>query len=265
MIEINVDLDLVKLRKYHPEAELWASFKTHQNQPIDLLTQSLQIDYTPNNMDSKEEFLQLYGDLLTEYDLLDYAGDILYLSYKITTDINISLEITTDFQEAIEILKVLIELFRMKEKSNEPITLEFKRKSPKGKVILDNQRLVDYLTTKLISISRSPSFNTQLSSLLEGIELTRANLTRVLLGLKYRASDPSGYCRGIGCVRLLNYINSETRFKTPNGSLISNLQARFLFDLLYLQKITPPDKHQQSFKEDYIRSLVRHHKRFQIV
>jgi hypothetical protein len=265
MIEIYIDLDLVKLRKYHPEAELWASLKTKQNQPLDLFTQSLQIDYSPDNTDSSEEFLKLYGDLLTKHDLLDYAGDILYLSNKITTDINISLEIGSDFQEAIEVLKVLIELQRMKEKSDEPITLEFKRKSPKGKVTLHNQRLIEYMTKQLISISQSPSFNTQLSSLLEGLELTRANLTRILLGLQYRANDPSGYCRGIGCVRLLNYLNNETSFKTPKGSLISNQQTRFLFDLLYLQKITPPDKHEDSFKEDYIRPLIRHHKRFKPV
>lgn len=255
MIKIDLDLNFEILQNYHEPTRLLADLiKSNGN----IITEVRQIVYINTDLD-KGTFLQKYGELLARHQLKPYAGDLLYLTTKISEDIQTGIESNNDLEEASQTLEFLIELLRMGEKSTKPITIEFSRKSPKGKAILQSPRLVEYITKKLVEVTQKPSFNPILALLLENVTVTRANLTRIYLDIQYRYKDPSNYYLAVTCINILNFLNNETPFKASGNSKMSNDQARFIFDLIYLIKPLPM-KHRSDYDiVDFIRLLIRNH------
>ena len=255
MIEIDLDLNFEILQNYHEPTRLLADLiKSNGNK----ITEVRQIIYINNDMDNLA-FLREYGELLDRHNLKPYAGDLLYLTTRISEDIQTGIESNNDLEEVSQTLEFLIDLLRMGEKSTKPITIEFSRKSPKGKAELKSPRLVEYITKQIIDLTQKPSFNPILSLLLENVTLTRANLLRIFLDIQYRYKDPSNYYLAVGCTNILNFLNDETPFKASGNSKMSNDQARFIFDLIYLVKPLAL-KHRSDYDiVDFIRLLIRNH------
>jgi hypothetical protein len=99
MISIAATFDFTRIRKYHYEIELIAASKEKRKESILSVPQTAYID-----VDSKEtyiEFTNKYDQLLENYKLNEEAAfDLLFLTQKTYSDIEIANEIDSDLLEA---------------------------------------------------------------------------------------------------------------------------------------------------------------------
>ena len=114
MFSFDAEFDFTRIRQYHPEIEFIATSIEKRNEPINSLLQSAYID-----VDSDEEctkFLNDYADLLKSYNLQDEnVLDILFLTQKTYSDIQLVSETGDELLEADTNLSFLIDVVKMQE------------------------------------------------------------------------------------------------------------------------------------------------------
>lgn len=253
-MQIQIDLNPLVLKEYNQSIALLYEMGQSDSE----ITQSIEVEHSG----TMDEFFQDYKTILYQHDLGLHAGQILYLTAIIRDEIKIANENLNDSYEANEILAFLVELYRMKEKSNKPIIIDFKRKLPKGHATLKNQRIVDLTISNLVKALKRPDFNPILSLMLEDVTLTRANLTRLLLKFQHRYQNPTNFCLAQGCYNLLRYLKEKTTFKGSEKIFMTNDQARFIFDMLYLTKPSEMSDEADYTPVDFVRLLIKNHKKY---
>src|SRR5690349_8588180 len=103
MTPLDIQVNFSILRKYHPEIELLASSMLKRNELLDAVDQTVFIkDIHLNDFESNpiEDFLSTYESILSD----NQYYSLLYLVFKITTDLERAIELTEDFEEAYNTL-----------------------------------------------------------------------------------------------------------------------------------------------------------------
>jgi len=289
MFSFDAEFNFTRIRQYHPEIQFIAESKIKRNEPINSLLQSAYID-----VDSDEEctkFLNDYADLLKSYNLQDEnVLDILFLTQKTYSDIELASETGDELLEADTNLSFLIDVVKMQEShkakkgGKSPQTNKFPNLSlmiqnldETGAATLRNPMVTDYLIKQLIKAFKNKSYNSQLAYALvkfdnngheEDIELTSSNLIHAQKQLNYRNQDIKRFCTAQTASRIHSYLNEQTPFSSPTNGLLSK-QARFIFDLLQLfnllkniinLKDIPRDKSKlEPYKTSIIKTLIKNH------
>ena len=256
MTPLDIQVNFSILRKYHPEIELLASSMLKRNASLDNVDQTIFIkdihlsEFEDNPI---EDFLSTYESILSD----NQYYSLLYLVFKITTDLERAIELTEDFEEAYNTLVFINDYLRIKERGNS-FSLEIKDVKSKAKLLSPPliSTMVDWFITKL----KQPSFNPQLAHYLKEGEIPRANISKILLSIKYRKNNPSNYILGNGVNMLVNYLNDNTNLKSDSASM-SNDQAKLIDNLFNIFSLTYYDENRAS-QTDYIRGLLRNFKRY---
>lgn len=255
MTSLDILVNFSLLRKYHPEIEFLASSMQKRDEPINAVDQTIYIkDVHINEFESDpiEDFLTTYESVLSD----DQYYSLLYLVFIITTDIERAIELTEDFEETYSTLNFINDYLRIKERGNS-FSLEIK--DGKSKAQLLSSTLISTTIDWLINKLKHPGFNPQLAYYLNEGEITRANISKILLAIKRRKNNPTNYTLGSGVNMLVNYLNDHTDLKSDSASM-SNYQAKLIDNLFRIFSLINYNENRAS-ETDYIRGLLRNFKR----
>lgn len=247
MVPINTTFDFTRIRKYHPEIEFIAASRQVKNESITTIPHAAFVDVQPENFAA---FLNNYENLLKGYHLQDEnVFEILFLTQKTYSDIEVATEMNNDYLEMDVNLSFLLEVLKMAEADKihkevkakksginptntyPDLTLTIQSINQKGSATLKNPILVDYLIKQIIKIFKDKSYNPELANALDNVEMNSTTLLKIKNELRYRTSDIPRYCTAQTALRVNQYLNEQTTFSSPTGGLL-NKQARFIFDLL---------------------------------
>lgn len=254
LLDIQVNFSI--LRKYHPEIEFLASSMLKRNEPLDTIDQTIFIKTIHlNEFESNpiEDFLTTYETILSD----NQYYSLLYLVFKISTDLERAIELTEDFEEAYSTLVFINDYLRIKERGSS-FSLEIKDGKSKAQLLSPTiiSTMVDWVINKL----KQPSFNPQLAHYLKEGEITRANISKILLSIKYRKNNQNNYVLGNGINMLVGYLNDHTDLKSDSATM-GNDQARLIDNLFRIFSLINYDENRAS-ETDYIRGLLRNYKRY---
>lgn len=111
MVPINTTFDFTRIRKYHPEIEFIAASRQVKNESITTIPHAAFVDVQPENFAA---FLNNYENLLKGYHLQDEnVFEILFLTQKTYSDIEVATEMNNDYLEMDVNLSFLLEVLKM--------------------------------------------------------------------------------------------------------------------------------------------------------
>jgi hypothetical protein len=274
----DAEIDFTNIRHYHHEIELIARANEKADKPITAISQNFLLDI------KKVEWTAFNDNYerLTE----EHALPLLFLIQETYSDIERTKELDNEVMEVKSNLTFLYNVLKLQESSIaklkakavrskshlslEPkLFLKIQSNSEVGAATLESPTITNLVIQKVIEVFKNPSYNYQLASHLQNVELTSINIKEILDRLDYRKSNIEYYCTADTAYRILSYLNAHTNFNFT-GKYASNQQCRFIFDILQLfnllkhivdLKDTPRDKTAlPEYKTRIIKTLLKNHK-----
>lgn len=205
--------------------------------------------------EQKSEFERLFFEILTKYKVIDHYDNLLYIClylYQKNWDVHNLWHPNYDSEvRAVQLAQLV--LFFQKVEDEKTIDIIFKNGSLKAKV--DNKMLTGWIKQFILDSVNAGNIpltfgETFISAFMD---LTPEKLKAVS---KLKPKSPrAAYNDALArfCISLYKYINNETILKASDGSMLSNDQSRFFFEIGKLFQMLNKEV---VIDKDYMRTLI---------